>query len=77
MPSLQMVIMAALARLRNAKPNAIIKSVLKAGFKKDNNLSYIDKKTFEKHYVSVPEQGGGNLIPEDLCNPGQATTWHI
>ena len=34
----------------------------------DVNFSYIDKDTFEEHYVSVPEQGGGKLIPEGLCN---------
>lgn len=27
-----------------------------------------------EHYVSVPEQGGGKLIPEGLCNPGQVYT---
>lgn len=37
----------------------------------DVNFSYIDNETFEEHYVSVPEQGGGKLIPEGLCNPGQ------
>ena len=40
----------------------------------DVNFSYIDKATFEEHYVSVPEQGGGKLIPEGLCNPGQVYT---
>lgn len=40
----------------------------------DVNFSYIDNETFEEHYVSVPEQGGGKLIPEGLCNPGQAYT---
>ncbi|HCY06104.1 MAG TPA: ATP-dependent Lon protease [Erysipelotrichaceae bacterium] len=40
----------------------------------DVNFSYIDKETFEEHYVSVPEQGGGKLIPEGLCNPGQVYT---
>ena len=25
-------------------------------------------------YVSVPEQGGGKLIPEGMCNPGQVYT---
>lgn len=40
----------------------------------DVNFSYIDKDTFEEHYVSVPEQGGGKLIPEGLCNPGQVYT---
>ena len=38
------------------------------------NFSYIDNETFEEHYVSVPEQGGGKLIPEGLCNPGQVYT---
>ena len=28
----------------------------------DVNFSYIDNETFEEHYVSVPEQGGGNRI---------------
>ena len=37
----------------------------------DVNFSYIDTETFEEHYVSVPEQGGGKLIPEGMCNPGQ------
>lgn len=40
----------------------------------DVNFSYIDKETFEEHYVSVPEQGGSKLIPEGLCNPGQVYT---
>ena len=40
----------------------------------DVNFSYIDKDTFEEHYVSVPEQGGGKLIPAGLCNPGQVYT---
>ena len=40
----------------------------------DVNFSYIDNKTFEEHYVSVPEQGGGKLIPEGMCNPGQVYT---
>lgn len=40
----------------------------------DVNFSYIDNDTFEEHYVSVPEQGGGKLIPEGLCNPGQVYT---
>lgn len=38
------------------------------------NFSYIDNETFEEHYVSVPEQGGGKLIPEGMCNPGQIYT---
>jgi len=40
----------------------------------DVNFSYIDNETFEEHYVSVPEQGGGKLIPEGLSNPGQVYT---
>lgn len=40
----------------------------------DVNFSYIDNETFEEKYVSVPEQGGGKLIPEGLCNPGQVYT---
>jgi ATP-dependent Lon protease len=40
----------------------------------DVNFSYIDNGTFEEHYVSVPEQGGGKLIPEGMCNPGQIYT---
>lgn len=37
----------------------------------DVNFSYIDRESFEEHYVTVPEQGGGQLIPEGMCNPGQ------
>lgn len=40
----------------------------------DVNFSYIDNETFEEHYVSVPEQGGGKLIPEGIMNPGQVYT---
>ena len=40
----------------------------------DVNFSYIDNETFEEHYVSVPEQGGGRLIPEGMNNPGQIYT---
>lgn len=40
----------------------------------DVNFSYIDNETFEENYVSVPEQGGGKLIPEGMCNPGQVYT---
>lgn len=40
----------------------------------DVNFSYVDNETFEEHYVSVPEQGGGKLIPEGMCNPGQIYT---
>lgn len=40
----------------------------------DVNFSYIDNETFEEHYVSVPEQGGGKLITEGVCDPGQIYT---
>ncbi len=40
----------------------------------DVNFSYIDLDTFEEHYVTVPEQGGGKLIQEGMCNPGQVYT---
>ena len=40
----------------------------------DVNFSYIDKDNFEETYVSVPEQGGGKLIPEGMCSPGQVYT---
>lgn len=33
----------------------------------DVNFSYIDLETFEEKYVTVPEQGGGKLIPEGMC----------
>lgn len=36
----------------------------------DVMFSYIDKETMEEHYVSVPEQGGGKLIPEGMGKPG-------
>lgn len=40
----------------------------------DVKFSYIDNETFEEHYVSVPEQSGGKLILEGMCNPGQVYT---
>lgn len=40
----------------------------------DVNFSYIDNETFEEHFVSVPEQGGGKLIPDGICTPGQVYT---
>ena len=40
----------------------------------DVNFSYIDLEDMSEHYVSVPEQGGGKLIPEGICNPGQVYT---
>lgn len=40
----------------------------------DVNFSYIDLEDMSEHYVSVPEQGGGKLIPEGIGNPGQVYT---
>jgi len=40
----------------------------------DVNFSYIDNESFSENYVTAPEQGGGKLIPEGLCNPGQVYT---
>lgn len=40
----------------------------------DVNFSYLDNETFDEHFVSVPEQGGGKLIPEGMCSPGQVYT---
>ena len=40
----------------------------------DVNFSYIDMEDLSEHYVSVSEQGGGKLIPEGMCNPGQVYT---
>lgn len=40
----------------------------------DVNFSYIDMEDMSEHYVSVPEQGGGKLIPEGMLNPGQVYT---
>ena len=40
----------------------------------DVNFSYIDLDAFEEKFVSVPEQGGGKLIPDGICNPGQVYT---
>lgn len=36
----------------------------------DVHFSYIDKETFNEEFVSVPEQGGGKLIPEGMNKPG-------
>lgn len=36
----------------------------------DVMFSYLDKETMAEEYVSVPEQGGGKLIPEGLGRPG-------
>ncbi len=40
----------------------------------DVNFSYIDNESFEEKYVTVPEQGGGKLIPDGICNSGQVYT---
>lgn len=40
----------------------------------DINFSYIDKESMQEEYVSVPEQGGGKLIPEGLGRPGHVYT---
>lgn len=40
----------------------------------DVNFSYIDMDDMSEHYISVPEQGIGKLIPEGMCNPGQVYT---
>lgn len=36
----------------------------------DVHFSYIDLESKEERFVSVPEQGGGKLIPEGPLNPG-------
>ena len=36
----------------------------------DVNFSYIDNETLEEFFVNVPEQGGSNLIPAGIANPG-------
>lgn len=36
----------------------------------DVMFSYIDNETLLEEYVSVPEQGGGKLIPEGMPKPG-------
>lgn len=36
----------------------------------DVMFSYIDKESLVEEYVSVPEQGGGKLIPEGIGRPG-------
>ena len=37
-------------------------------------FSCIDLEDMSEHYVSVPEQGSGKLIPGGMCNPGQVYT---
>ena len=36
----------------------------------DVHFSYIDQETMEEHFISVPEQGGGAIIPDGPLNPG-------
>ena len=36
----------------------------------DVHFSYIDLETMEERFISVPEQGGGGLIPDGPLNPG-------
>ena len=36
----------------------------------DVHFSYIDAETMEERFISVPEQGGGHLIPDGPLNPG-------
>jgi ATP-dependent Lon protease len=36
----------------------------------DVHFSYIDAETLEEKFISVPEQGGGSLIPDGPLNPG-------
>ena len=40
----------------------------------DVHFSYIDKETFLEDFVSVPEQGGGKLIPDGMGKPGHVYT---
>ncbi len=40
----------------------------------DVQFSYIDNETMNEEFVSVPEQGGGKIIPEGLGKPGHVYT---
>ncbi len=40
----------------------------------DVHFSYIDQDTHEEKFISVPEQGGGSLIPDGPLNPGTLHT---
>lgn len=40
----------------------------------DVHFSYIDKETLDEEFVSVPEQGGGKLIPSGMGKPGHVYT---
>lgn len=36
----------------------------------DVHFSYLDQETMDERFISVPEQGGGSLIPDGPLNPG-------
>jgi ATP-dependent Lon protease len=40
----------------------------------DVHFSYIDNDTLEEHFISLPEQGGGFLIPDSPLKPGSLHT---
>lgn len=40
----------------------------------DVQFSYIDRETLNEEFVSVPEQGGGKIIPEGMGKPGHIYT---
>lgn len=40
----------------------------------DVNFSYIDNESFKEEYVTVPEHGGGKLIPDGMGKPGHIYT---
>ncbi|MER2266804.1 protease Lon-related BREX system protein BrxL [Methylobacterium oxalidis] len=40
----------------------------------DVHFSYIDNETLEETFISVPEQGGGRLIPDSQLSPGSLHT---
>ena len=40
----------------------------------DVHFSYIDNGSFEEKFITVPEQGGGSLIPEEPTKPGTLYT---
>jgi len=40
----------------------------------DVHFSYLDNESFEEHFVPVPEQGSGKLIPEGQGKPGHVYT---
>ena len=43
----------------------------------DVHFSYIDNDTLEEKFISVPEHGGGSLIPEGPMSPGTMHTVNI